>query len=91
MCTATILEPTGFTETPIKFIAGLVAAIPLEAEIMHIKDPSFLRVRVKYPDQHARISVPRTGDLRKLDPTNENGNYYNIIIIIVIVSHVNDC
>lgn len=67
MCTACILEPLGESETPIKFTAGLIAAIPLEAEVMHIRDPSTLRVRVKYPDQVVQISVPRTNHLRKLD------------------------
>lgn len=84
MCTACIIEPTGDTETAVKFTAGLIAAVPLEAEVMHIRDPSTLRVRVKYPDQLVQISVPRSGHLRKLDMV-EKGNF---ILLCTISSYV---
>lgn len=76
MCSTQIIDPVGEAETATQFTAGLIAAIPLEAEIMNIRDPSALRVHVKYPDQLVQISVPRASHLRKLDAIDDGINIY---------------
>lgn len=67
MSKAVIIEPTGQTDTALKFTAGLVMAVPLEAELTNLVDPSRLRLKVKYPDQRTQVMVPRTADLKPLD------------------------
>lgn len=79
MCTAKIIEPDEATsiENVVKVTAGLIAALPLNAEIEHLQEHQCqdLRVKVKYPDQNELIVVPRLRDLKKI--VNENGNEIN--------------
>ena len=76
MCTAKIIEPNEATsmDNILKVTAGLIAALPLYAEIENLQESQRhdLRVKIKYPDQNVHIVVPRLRDLKKL--TSENGN-----------------
>lgn len=47
MVTATIIEPTGESDTALKFTAGLLLGIPLDAEIHNLEDTSHVRIMVK--------------------------------------------
>lgn len=75
MCTAKIVEPdeTASMENIVKVTAGLIAALPLNAEIENLQEHQRqdLRIRVKYPDQEIHIVVPRLRDLKKI--MGENG------------------
>jgi integrator complex subunit 4 len=64
MITAVIVEPTGESDTPIKFTAGLLLGISLDAEIYNLTDVSNIRVQVKYPDQQVHLICPRKNDFR---------------------------
>lgn len=66
MSSAVILEPTGQTEKQLKFTAGLVLAVPFEAELLHLSDPSRIRLKVKYPDQKTQIILPRPAHIKPL-------------------------
>ncbi|GLH06977.1 Integrator complex subunit 4 [Gryllus bimaculatus] len=77
MTTAVISEPTGEIDAALKFTAGLVMGVPLDAELQHLRDPSSLRIKVKYPDQQTQLLVPKRPDLRPLEndvlPTERQG------------------
>ena len=61
---AEILEPTGESDNPLKFLAGFVLGIPLDAEIRGLIRSDYLRVRIKYPDQQTQLSVPKESHLK---------------------------
>ncbi len=46
MASATIIEPTGESDTALKFTAGLLLGIPLDAEINNLEDTSHVRIMV---------------------------------------------
>lgn len=47
MASATIIEPTGESDTALKFTAGLLLGIPLDAEIHNLEDTSHVRIMVR--------------------------------------------
>ena len=63
MARATIHEPTGGQETPLKYMAGLVLGIPMDAEVHNVVDTSALRICIFTGDQQSHLSIPRRGDL----------------------------
>lgn len=75
MCTAKISDPdeASSIENIIKVTAGLIAALPLTAEIEHLQDhqKQDLRIKVKYPDQAIHVVVPRMRDLKRVIKDNE--------------------
>lgn len=79
MCTAKIVEPdeASSIENIVKVTAGLIAALPLTAEVKNIQEHQRqdLRIKVKYPDQNTHIVVPRQRDFKKM--LCENGNEIN--------------
>ncbi|XP_045472488.1 integrator complex subunit 4 [Harmonia axyridis] len=74
MSSAEILEPTGQTDTSLKFTAGLIMSVPFEAELKHLLDPSRIRIKVKYPDQKTQVILPRPAHLKPLNPEGEDSN-----------------
>lgn len=73
MSTAVILEPTGQTDTTLKFTAGLVMSIPFEAELRNLSSPERLRLKVKYPDQKTQIILPRPSHIKPLNLDGSEG------------------
>ncbi len=65
---AEILEPTGESDNPLKFLAGFVLGVPMDAEITGLVADAhdYLRLRVKYPDQHTQLTIPQ---VRLLSPS----------------------
>lgn len=74
MTSAIIVEPTGQTEKQHKFTAGLILAIPFEAELRHLSDRSRVRLKIKYPDQKTQIILPRPSHFKPLLFDTEEGN-----------------
>lgn len=75
MTSTVIIEPNGQTDSTLKFTAGLIMAVPFEAELRHLSDPSRLRLKIKYPDQKTQIILPRPSHLKPLlFETNNDGN-----------------
>ncbi|KAG7279067.1 LOW QUALITY PROTEIN: hypothetical protein CRUP_031703 [Coryphaenoides rupestris] len=67
--TATIIEPTGESDNPLKFTTGLVVALDLDATLEHVQDPQTrVKVQVLYPDGQAHVITPKPGDFRKPGP-----------------------
>ncbi|XP_013196180.2 integrator complex subunit 4 [Amyelois transitella] len=89
MCTATIIEPASDNDTVVRFSAGLVAGVALEAEVLRVRAPHALRVRVRYPDQRTHALVPPRDHLRPLDhhDTNDDGTQNVRLLTKVLISH----
>ncbi|XP_049887123.1 integrator complex subunit 4 isoform X2 [Pectinophora gossypiella] len=89
MCTATIIEPASDNDTVVRFSAGLVAGVALEAEVCRVRDPAMLRVRVLYPDSRDHALVPPRDHLRPLDHhnTNDDGTQNVRLLTKVLISH----
>ncbi|KAL3280766.1 hypothetical protein HHI36_003998 [Cryptolaemus montrouzieri] len=90
MSSAEILEPTGQTDTSLKFTAGLIMSVPFEAELRHLLDPSRVRIKIKYPDQKTQVILPRPAHMKPLDfdkkETEDSG--YNIRLLTeLLISH----
>ena len=58
------MEPTGESDNPLKFLAGFVLGIPMDAEIHGLVRTDYLRVRVKYPDQQTQLTIPQESHLK---------------------------
>lgn len=63
MARATIHEPTGGQETPLKYMAGLVLGIPMDCEVHNVVDTNKLRICIFTGDQQSHLSIPRREDL----------------------------
>jgi len=63
MAKAIINEPTGGSETPMKYMAGLVLGIPMDCQVYNITDTDLLRICIFTGDQQHHLSLPRRGDL----------------------------
>ncbi|NXJ66663.1 INT4 protein, partial [Rostratula benghalensis] len=67
--TATIIEPTGESDNPLRFTSGLVVALDVDATLEHVQDPQgTVKVQVLYPDGQAQIIHPKPADFRNPGP-----------------------
>ncbi|XP_071398390.1 integrator complex subunit 4 isoform X2 [Centroberyx affinis] len=67
--TATIIEPTGESDNPLRFTTGLVVALDIDATLEHVQDPqNTVKVQVLYPDGQSHVIQPKPGDFRKPGP-----------------------
>ncbi|XP_060779458.1 integrator complex subunit 4 [Neoarius graeffei] len=66
---ATIIEPTGESDNPLRFTSGLVLALDLDATLEHVQDPqATVKVQILYPDGQSHIIHPKPGDFRTPGP-----------------------
>uniref|UniRef100_A0A672RS01 Integrator complex subunit 4 n=1 Tax=Sinocyclocheilus grahami TaxID=75366 RepID=A0A672RS01_SINGR len=66
---ATIIEPTGESDNPLRFTSGLVVALDIDATLEHVQDPqTTVKVQVLYPDGQSHIIHPKPGDFRTPGP-----------------------
>lgn len=80
MCRAVLSMPSASADSALKFTAGLVMGIPLDAELCSLRNTNTLRLKVKYPDQQTQLIVPRKADLRLLNPES-TGLWTNIFLM----------
>lgn len=67
--TATIIEPTGESDNPLRFTSGLVVALDIDATLEHVQNPqNTVKVQVLYPDGQSHVIHPKPGDFRKPGP-----------------------
>ncbi|XP_053278025.1 integrator complex subunit 4 [Pleuronectes platessa] len=67
--TATIIEPTGESDNPLRFTSGLVVALDIDATLEHVQDPqTSVKVQVLYPDGQSHVIHPKPGDFRRPGP-----------------------
>ncbi|CAB1348848.1 unnamed protein product [Coregonus sp. 'balchen'] len=66
---ATIIEPTGESDNPLRFTSGLVVALDIDATLEHVQDPhNTVKVQVLYPDGQSHVIQPKPGDFRSPGP-----------------------
>ncbi|XP_060033317.1 integrator complex subunit 4 [Erinaceus europaeus] len=66
---ATIIEPAGESDNPLRFTSGLVVALDVDATLEHVQDPqSTVKVQVLYPDGQAQMIHPKPADFRNPGP-----------------------
>lgn len=70
---ADILEPTGESDNPQRFLAGFVLGINFDAEIHGLTHPDHLRLRIKYPDQHVQLSLSPRSHLKRVNREDTHG------------------
>lgn len=57
---AVIFDPAGLNETPLKYTAGMVLAISVDAEVSNVSDClPMLRLAIKTPDQKVQLVTPK--------------------------------
>lgn len=67
--TATIIEPTGESDCPLRFTSGLVVALDVDATLEHVQDPqNTVKVQVVYPDGQVQVIHPKPSDFRNPGP-----------------------
>ncbi|XP_074917896.1 integrator complex subunit 4 isoform X2 [Chelonoidis abingdonii] len=67
--TATIIEPAGESDNPLRFTSGLVVALDVDATLEHVQDPqSTVKVQVLYPDGQTQLIHPKPADFRNPGP-----------------------
>uniref|UniRef100_A0A8C6XHW7 Integrator complex subunit 4 n=1 Tax=Naja naja TaxID=35670 RepID=A0A8C6XHW7_NAJNA len=67
--TATIIEPTGESDNPLRFTSGLVVALDVDATLEHVQDPqSTVKVQIMYPDGQSQVIHPKPADFRNPGP-----------------------
>ncbi|CAN9493056.1 unnamed protein product [Ophioblennius macclurei] len=67
--TASIIEPTGESDNPLRFTSGLVVALDVDATLEHVQNPqNSVKVQVLYPDGQSHVIHPKPGDFRKPGP-----------------------
>ena len=92
-----IVEPTGESDNPLKFLAGFVLGVPIEAEIQGLVHSQYLRVRVRYPDQQTHLSIPEESHLKiitspfiadaQITAASECSSHEHRLRTTVLVSH----
>ncbi|XP_053781266.1 integrator complex subunit 4 isoform X1 [Desmodus rotundus] len=66
---ATIIEPAGESDNPLRFTSGLVVALDVDATLEHVRDPqNTVKVQVLYPDGQAQMIHPKPADFRNPGP-----------------------
>ncbi|KAI5744825.1 hypothetical protein M8J76_005620 [Diaphorina citri] len=86
MCYAVINSPAPSSDTILKFTAGLVMGISMDADIYHLSNTACLRIRVKYPDQQTHLIIPQASHLK---PQNyDDGATHRLVTTALISAQV---
>ena len=62
MSHAVVFEPIGNNETPLKYTAGMILAVPVDCELFNVEDPSLIRIAIQTPDQKIMLVTPKSTD-----------------------------
>ena len=62
MSHATIYEPSGNNETPLKYTAGMILAVPVDCELFNVKNHHQVRIAILTPDQKIMLVSPKSTD-----------------------------
>lgn len=79
--TAIMHEPTGSSDNPVRFTAGLTVTIPVHATLENVKNPGSIRLKIHYPDQKSYLITPQKSHFTKLSPLHHK------LVSQVIISH----
>lgn len=59
---AVVYEPVGNNETPFKYTAGMILAVPVDCELFNVEDHSLVRIAIQTPDQKIMLVTPKPSD-----------------------------
>jgi len=62
MSRAKVYEPSGNNEAPLKYTAGMVLAVPVDADLFNVGDVTKVRLALKTPDQKVILVTPKSSD-----------------------------
>jgi integrator complex subunit 4 len=62
MSSALVYEPAGNNETPLKYTAGMILAVPVDCELFNVDDLSSIRIAIQTPDQKIMLMTPKSTD-----------------------------
>ena len=62
MSRAIVYEPSGTSDTPLKYTAGLVLAVPVDCDLINVRDTSLVKVAIRTPDQKTSLVTPKMSD-----------------------------
>ena len=62
MSRAIVYEPSGTSDTPLKYTAGLVLAVPVDCDLINVRDTSLVKVAIRTPDQKTCLVTPKMSD-----------------------------
>ncbi|XP_076096453.1 integrator complex subunit 4-like [Mytilus galloprovincialis] len=79
--TAVINDPTGPTDKPLKFTAGLTLAVPVDVMLENVPCTSNIRIKKKFADQTVQLFTPKSSDFHKLGPLRHR------LVTQVLMSH----
>jgi len=63
MAHAIIFEPTGNNDTPLKYTAGMILSVPVDAELFNVPDHSLIKIALQTPDQKTILITPKSNDI----------------------------
>ena len=85
---ACINEPNGRSDNPLKFTAGLILTVRLDAMIYNIKDIKTIRLMIHSPDQTNNFILPKLSDFRLMDNNSREGDNRNYRLLTnIYLSH----
>ncbi len=85
MTHAVIYEPVSMNETPLKYTAGMVLAVPVDADVFNVHDPASVCLAIKTPDQKVQLVTPKQSHLFPKD--EENGGKCYRLLTEALMSH----
>jgi len=88
MSHAVINEPRNQTDAPIKFTAGLILTIKLDAFIYNVKNVKNIRLKIHFADQQTNLVLPPSEHFRLLESDDPETNNYRLNTKVYI-SHGN--
>uniref|UniRef100_A0A8D9FEG4 Integrator complex subunit 4 n=1 Tax=Cacopsylla melanoneura TaxID=428564 RepID=A0A8D9FEG4_9HEMI len=86
MCYAVINAPALSSDTVLKFTAGLLMGINLDADIYHLSNTQCLRIKVKYPDQQTHLIIPQASHLKLQN--YDDGNTHRLVTTALVSAQV---
>ena len=64
---AIVYEPLGGNDTPLKYTAGLVLAVPVDCDLINVRDISLVKVAIRTPDLKTTLVTPKSSDFYEKD------------------------
>ncbi|XP_071798117.1 integrator complex subunit 4-like [Asterias amurensis] len=65
---AKIREPTGGSDNPLRFTAGLVLAVNIDCLLDNVQDLNQVKIKVQFADSQVQLFNPKMSDFRSLSP-----------------------
>eukprot|EP00095_Tigriopus_kingsejongensis_P008319 snap_masked-scaffold871_size86487-processed-gene-0.15 protein:Tk08319 transcript:snap_masked-scaffold871_size86487-processed-gene-0.15-mRNA-1 annotation:"integrator complex subunit 4" len=84
MSYATIYDPAGMNETPLKYVAGMILSVPVDCEIFHTPSPGAIRIAIRTPDQKVQLVTPKS---TQFIPKDDEPDSYRLLTEALMSHH----